>query len=168
MYQARLAVLIAITLMFGIAAVAYAPYHTQPTPPPSPPPPSSPPPPPSTRPPSGMSIVKAQAKIAATHAGFAAGGSTVTYVKEHLGHVIACLEGPKGRNVNRQWMNPCSGKGNGVLADLRRMKASASLISKAQAADTTAVTAMKSSNLTLLKNSARRAARLINQVAAAK
>lgn len=168
MQQARLAILIAITLTFGTAAVAYAPYHTQPAPPPSPPPPSSPPPPASTRAPSGMSLVKAQARIASTHAGFAAGSSTVSSAREHLGHTLACIEGSKGRNVRAQWMNPCSGKGNGVLVDLRRIRASASLIRTAQEADATAVAAIKSSNLTKLKNSARRVAQLINRIATAK
>lgn len=161
MHSIAVGISLSLALMFS-AAGAVAQYPEYPSPPPSQPPP------PSSHAPMGMSTVKAQAKIASTHAGFAAAGSTVSYVKEHLGHVIVCLEGPKGRNVKPQWMNPCSGNGNGVLVDLRRVKASASLISKAQAADTTAVAAMKSSNLTQLKNSAKRAAQLINQVAAAK
>lgn len=156
MHQARLAVLIAITLVFGVSSVAYAPYHTQPAPPPS------------TPAPSGMSIVKAQAKIAATHAGFAAGSATMSSAKEHLGHAIACIEGSKGRNVKPQWMNPCSGNGNGVLVDLRRIKASAALIRAAQDADATAVAALKNSNLTQVKNSARRVGQLTNRIATAK
>lgn len=167
MHQARLAVFIAITLVFGVASVAYAPYHTQPVPPsPTPPPPSTPPP--STPAPSGMSVVKAQAKTAATHAGFAAGSSTMSGAKEHLGHTIACIEGSMGRNVKPQWMNPCSGQGNGVLVDLRRIKASAALIRTAQDADATAVAALKSSNLTQVKNSAKRVAQLTNRIAAAR
>ncbi|MGH2397259.1 MAG: hypothetical protein ACRDFW_09760 [bacterium] len=162
MQQARLAILIAITLTFGAAAVAYAPYHTQPAPPPSPTPP------PTTTAPSGMSVIKAQAKIAATHAGFAAAGSTMGSAKEHLGHTLACIEGPKGRNVKPEWMNPCSGTGNGVLVDLGRIRATATLIRAAQEADATAVAAIKSSNLTQVKSSARRVAQLINRIATAK
>ncbi|HET6782141.1 MAG TPA: hypothetical protein VFH67_08595 [bacterium] len=156
MHQARLAVLIAITLVFGVSSVAYAPYHTQPARPPS------------TPAPSGMSVVKAQAKIAGTHAGFAAGSATMSSAKEHLAHVIACIEGSKGRNVKPQWMNPCSGNGNGVLVDLRRIKASASLIRAAQDADATAVAAIRNSNLTQVKNSARRVGQLTNRIATAK
>lgn len=157
----RLAILLSIALTLGLAAVARTQY-----PEPTPPPPSTTSP--SSTTPSGMRAVKAQAKTAATHAGFAAGGSTMSYAKEHIGHTIACIEGSKGKNVSPQWMNPCSGQGDGVLVDLRRIKASASLIRTAQEADATAVAAIKSSNLTKVKNGARRVAQLMSKIATAK
>ncbi len=38
---------------------------------------------------------KVQAKTAAAHASFAAEGSMASYVREHLGHTVACIEGPR-------------------------------------------------------------------------
>ncbi|MGH2436634.1 MAG: hypothetical protein ACRDFA_06550, partial [bacterium] len=64
------------------------------------------------------SSVSAAAKTAAAHASFASEGTSVSYVREHLGHVILCLEGPRGTYVNAAWENPCAGQGNGVLNEL--------------------------------------------------
>ncbi|HEY6103882.1 MAG TPA: hypothetical protein VI007_11740 [bacterium] len=150
--------IVALLFSFGLAAgVAYAPYHTTPTPPPSTP--SSP---------SGLSAAQAQAKVAAAHGGFAAEGGTVSYVHEHIGHTLACIEGATGKNVNAAWENPCQGMGNGVLPDLERANASASLIEKAKTADAAAVSAMKNNGLAQTKASAKQVSTLMKEIAEAK
>ena len=151
---------VAVLFILGLAAgVAYAPYHTSPTPP-------SPPPSPSGA--SGLGAAKAQAKTAAAHAGYAAGGETVSFAKEHLGEALVCIEGAKGKNVKAAWENPCKGMGGGVLTDLQRANASASLIQKATTADTTAVAAMTSTSLAQIKAAAKQVSTLMQQIAQAK
>lgn len=152
-------ILTALLFTLVISGAAYAPYHTSPTPPP---------PPPSQSAPSGLLAAKAQAKVAAAHAGFAAEGGTVSYAREHVGHTLACIEGAKGKNVNAAWENPCQGMGNGVLVDLQQGKADGSLIEKANTADTTAVAAMKSSDLAQIKAAAKQVSTLMQQIAQAK
>ncbi len=63
--------------------------------------------------------LKAQLKTAITHAGFAASGDSLGYVRQHLGHALNCIEGPNGKNFNRAWGHVCQGQGHGILQDLR-------------------------------------------------
>lgn len=63
--------------------------------------------------------LKEQLKTAITHAGFAASGDSLGYVRQHLGHALNCIEGPNGKNFNRAWGHVCQGQGNGILQDLR-------------------------------------------------
>lgn len=107
----------------------------------------------------------AEAKTAAAHASFASEGTSVSYVREHLGHVILCIEGPRGMNVNAAWENPCQGQGNGVLNDLGSAGTSWSLV--AQTADTLAVRALQSSDLDEMKIAASGVAALMKLIAEA-
>jgi len=91
---------------------------------------------------------------------------TVSYAREHIGHTLACIEGAKGKNANPAWENPCQGMGNGVLADLRRGNASASLVEKAKTADASGVAA-KSSDLVQIKAAAKQVATLMQEIAQA-
>lgn len=150
-------ILTVLLITVGGVGVAYAPYHTTPPPPPS-----------GQSAPSGLTAAKAEAKVAAAHAGYAAASGTVSSAREHLGHALVCIEGAKGKNVNAAWENPCQGMGNGVLADLQNAKASAALIEKAQTADTTAVAAMKDTDLAQIRAAARQVAVLMQEVAQAK
>lgn len=109
----------------------------------------------------GAAAFKAQAKTAAAHASFASDGSSASYVREHLGHVIACIEGPKGKNVNAAWDNPCAGQGNGVLVDVRTDRDGAAWILVAQAADDLAVAGLKAPALDQAKRAARGVAQLM-------
>lgn len=111
---------------------------------------------------------KTQAKTASAHASFAADGSSMSYVKEHLGHTLVCIEGEKGKNVHPAWENVCKGQGNGVLNDLRASKDGAAWIPVAEAADALAVSAMKSTNLAQIKTSARGVSELMRLIAEAK
>lgn len=103
-----------------------------------------------------------EAKTAAAHASFASEGTSVSYVREHLGHVILCLEGPRGMNVNAAWDNPCQGDGNGVLNDLGSAGGSWSLV--AQTADDLAVRALRSSDLDEMKVAASGVAALMKLI----
>lgn len=152
-------ILTVLLITLVAAGVAYAPYHTTPTPPP---------PPSGQSAPSSLSAAKAQAEVAAAHAGFAAEGSTVSNAREHIGHTLACIEGAKGKNVNAAWENPCKGMGNGVLADLQRGNASASLIQKAKTADASAVAVVKNANLDQIKAAAKQVSTLMREIAQAK
>ena len=154
MQRAVIGVSLALMLLLSVAGVAYAPYHTQQQPQPSPA--------------ASSGAFKAQAKVASAHAGFASGGSSMAYVKEHLGHVLACIEGAKGKNVNPSWMNPCSGQGNGVLNDLRASKNGAAWMPVAQAADCLTVAGFKSTNLVQAKNAAKGVSQLMKLIADAK
>jgi len=107
----------------------------------------------------------AETKTAAAHASFASEGTSVNYVREHLGHVILCLEGPRGMNVNAAWDNPCQGQGNAVLNDLGSAGASWSLV--AQTADDLAVRALRSGVLAEMKVAASGVAALMKLIAEA-
>lgn len=164
MHRLILGISVAVVLLLTVPEAAYAPYHTQYPPPPTPPPAPSPAQPQR----SGLSAVRAQAKVAASHAGFASQGGSISYAKGHLRHVLVCIEGPKGRNVKSTWENPCKGMGNGVLVDLQRIKASPSLLQKGRTADATAVAALKSTNLARIKADAKQVSVLMTQIAQAK
>ncbi len=63
--------------------------------------------------------LRAQLNTAITHAGFAAKGDSLGYIRQHLGHALNCIEGPNGKNFNRAWGHVCQDQGNGILQDLR-------------------------------------------------
>lgn len=151
--QLGLGLALALVLTAIASALAFSQRYGPPAPPAQPPSPSS-------------GSFAAQAKTAAAHASFAAEGTSVSYAREHLGHVIVCIEGKKGKNVNAAWENPCSGQGNGVLNDLRGSAASWSLV--AQAADGLAVAGLKHTDLAKMKAAARGVSTLMKLVAEAK
>ena len=148
MVRAALITVVVPALVLGLAAVALAPYHTR------------------TQPPAAAAgAYRTQARTAAAHASFASEGGSVSYVREHLGHAIACLEGPQGKNVNPAWDNPCQGQGAGVLVDLRADPQGMAWLLVAQAADDLAVAGLKAQSLAQAKNAARGVAELLKLVA---
>jgi hypothetical protein len=94
-----------------------------------------------------QSDVKAQIRTAITHAGFAASGSSLGYVEQHLGHALNCIEGSKGKNFNASWGNVCEGQGNGILVDLKAAPGGAALMPEVEKADSAALAGLKSKNL---------------------
>ena len=68
-------VIVAGVIVFGLAGPSFAPYHTQ------------------SAPPAAAADVKTQLGTAVTHSGFAADGTSLSYVQQHLGHTVNCLEG---------------------------------------------------------------------------
>jgi len=61
--------------------------------------------------------VEKEIAAAATHAGYAAGGSDIDTVHAHLHHTVNCLVGPKGDGFSAKDMNPCAALGNGAIPD---------------------------------------------------
>lgn len=136
-----------VVLVVGLATAGYAYYHQQQ--------------------PAGAAepAWKVQARTAATHAGFAAGGDTMSYVEQHLGHALNCIEGPQGRNFNRAWGHVCEGQGQGILTDLRNDREGVSWMLVVEAADELAVKGIRSRDLAQRKNAARGVAELLRLVA---
>ncbi|MCS7173546.1 MAG: hypothetical protein N0A24_09230 [Armatimonadetes bacterium] len=141
-------IVVAVLAVVGLAAAASASYHEQQ--------PAG----------GGEPAWKVQARTAATHAGFAAGGDSMSYVEQHLGHALNCLEGPRGRNFNRAWGHVCEGQG--ILVDLRADRAGMSWILVAEAADELAVKGLRSRDLAQRKNAARGVAELLRLIAEAR
>lgn len=152
MHRGTVIVLLVSLLVLAVAGVAYAPYHTQTQPSPE----------------SGGARFKTQAQTASSHAMFAAESNASASAKDHLGHTIACIEGPKGKNVNAAWANPCAGQGNGVLIDLKASKEGAAWVPVVEAADALAMVGLKSSVLAQTKNAARGVSELMRLIAEAK
>jgi hypothetical protein len=109
--------------------------------------------------------VKAEIKTAVTHAGFAAGGTTMSYVQQHLGHALNCLEGTKGKNFNQSWGHVCQGMGNGILEDLKGAPGGADLMLVAQQAGALAVAGINSKNLNEAKAAAKGVSALLTVIA---
>jgi hypothetical protein len=109
--------------------------------------------------------VKLQLKTAITHTGFAANADALQTVQLHLGHVINCIEGSKGKNFNASWGNPCDGQGNGILVDLKTAPGGPALVPTVQRADTQALAGVKMKKLADAKRSAKAAMNLLQQVA---
>ncbi len=122
-------------------------------------------PPAQTQPQTQPADVKTQLKTAVTHAGFAAGGDSMSYVTQHLGHVLNCIAGARGKNFNQSWGHVCQGQGNGILADLKTASGGADFILVADAADSLAVAGVKSKNLGEIKMAAKGVAVLLSVIA---
>jgi len=139
-------VIAAGVLVLGFAAAAYAPYHAQ-------------------QPAAAAADVKTQLNTAVTHSGFAADGTSMAYVQQHLGHALNCIEGKGGKNFNASWGNVCEGQGSGILTDLRGASGSAAVMPLVQHADELAVSGVKSSDLTAARLAAKGVQALLKVVA---
>jgi len=139
-------VIAAGVLVLGFAAAAYAPYHAQ-------------------QPAAAAADVKTQLNTAVTHSGFAANGTSMAYVQQHLGHALNCIEGKGGKNFNASWGNVCEGQGSGILTDLRGASGSAAVMPLVQHADELAVSGVKSSDLTAARLAAKGVQALLKVVA---
>ena len=139
-------VIVAGVLVLAFAAAGYAPYHTQ-------------------QPAAAAADVKTQVKTAVTHSGFAADGTSMAYVQQHLGHALNCIEGKGGKNFNASWGNVCEGQGSGILTDLRGASGSAAVMPLVQHADGLAVNGVKSSDLTTARLAAKGVQALLKVVA---
>jgi len=124
-------------LLLGLAGVGYTDYHTR-----------------QQTPGAAASGVRRQIETAVTHAGFAAGGQSLAYVQQHLGHALNCIEGKGGRNFNAAWGHVCEGQGNGILTDLRGAAGGAAVQPLVEHADALAVTGVKTRDLTTARAAA--------------
>jgi hypothetical protein len=109
-----------------------------------------------------------QIKTAQTHAANSARSEALRDSRWHLGHVVNCLEGPRGKNYDAQNINPCQGQGGGIIPDLEaavrayQMGASTAL-EAARKADELAVEALKQTDLAQVKSAASRVGDLLGQ-----
>ena len=141
---AVMAVLVGL-LVFGFAQVNYAQYdYNQPK---------------------AQADVKTQLNTAVTHSGFAADGTSMAYVQQHLGHALNCIEGKGGKNFNASWGNVCEGQGSGILTDLKGTSGSAAVMLLGEHADGLAVTGVKSRDLTTARLAAKGVQALLKVVA---
>lgn len=124
-------------LLLGLAGVGYPDYHARQQTPAAP-----------------AAGVRKQIETAVTHAGFAAGGQSLAYVQQHLGHALNCIEGKGGRNFNAAWGHVCEGQGNGILNDLRGASGGAAVRPLVEHADGLAVTGVKTRDLTTARAAA--------------
>ncbi len=95
--------------------------------------------------------VKAQLRTAIQHAGFAAEGDSLGYVRLHLGHTLNCIEGPNGKNFDRGWGNVCQGQGSGIMVDLRSIQGGATYRLAIEHADALAAAGVASRDVAEIK-----------------
>src|SRR3990172_7538906 len=92
--------------------------------------------------------ISEQLKTAQSHATFASQSETIAGVRQHLAHVVNCLQGPRGASFIAREDNPCQGQGNGFLPDLiARGAAGGRALASAREANTTALDALKITGL---------------------
>ena len=109
--------------------------------------------------------VRAQLRTAITHAGFAAEGDSLGYVRQHLGHTLNCIEGTSGKNFDRTWGHVCQGQGNGIAADLRATSGGAPYRSIIEHADALATSGIAGRDIAEVKVVARAVRALLTVIA---
>lgn len=96
-----------------------------------------------------------QLRTGIDHAKNASGSGTMATAVEHLGHVLNCIEGTKGKNFNATWGHVCQGQGDGILADIKSAKGAAAVTLVLAAADELATDGVKAKELAAVQNAAR-------------
>lgn len=104
-------------------------------------------------------------RTAATHATNAAISETARNVREHLTHVVNCLEGPRGRNYDQAPGNPCQGQGNGIMPDIRAAQGGAVWMPVVEAAADLALKGVKATEMSSARNIGRGVAALLSTTA---
>lgn len=105
-------------------------------------------------------------KTARTHAMNSARAETLRDSIMHLGHVVNCLEGARGKNYDANNANPCQGQGAGVIPDLDaavrgyQMGATTAL-DQARKADELALDTLKLTDLVQVKSGATKVADML-------
>ncbi len=110
-----------------------------------------------------------QLKTAQTHSSNAARAETLRDSLWHLGHVVNCLEGARGKNYDAKNLNPCQGQGGGVIPDLEGaaqggQMGMSSALDTARKADQLALDTLKLADLAQVKAGASRVADMLGQV----
>ncbi len=106
-------------------------------------------------------------KTAQTHATNSARSETLRDSLWHLGHVVNCLEGPRGKNYDANNANPCTGQGAGIIPDLEtaarayQMGASSAL-DQARRADQLALDTLKFTDVAQVKSGASKVAEMLS------
>jgi hypothetical protein len=115
------------------------------------------PPPAQTAPPAAQASNKAETQLrtAIDHAKNSAGSGAMASAVSHLGHVLNCIEGTRGKNFNSSWGHVCQGQGDGILIDIKGAKNADNLTLVLEAADSLATGGVKAKNLSAVQNAAR-------------
>ena len=109
-------------------------------------------------------------KTAQTHATNAARAETLRDSLWHLGHVVNCMEGPRGTHYDATNANPCQGQGTGILPDLEAMSGqtgASSALDTVRKADTLALETLKLTDLAKVKAGAEKVATMLTQASRA-
>lgn len=96
-----------------------------------------------------------QLRTAIDHAKNSAGSGAMASAVSHLGHVLNCIEGTKGKNFNASWGHVCQGQGEGILTDIKGAKNANNLVLVLEAADNLATGGVKARDLSAVQNAAR-------------
>lgn len=109
-------------------------------------------------------------KTAQTHATNAARAETLRDSLWHLGHVVNCMEGPRGTHYDATNANPCQGQGTGIIPDLEAMSGqigASSALDTVHKADALALETLKLTDLAQVKAGAERVATMLTQASRA-
>jgi len=109
-------------------------------------------------------------KTAQTHATNSARAETLRDSLWHLGHVVNCMEGPRGSHYDATNANPCQGQGTGIIPDLEAMSGQAgasSALDTVRKADTLALETLKLTDLPKVKAGAEKVATMLTQASRA-
>jgi hypothetical protein len=119
---------------------------------PSQPPPPSPPP--SSTAPANAKVIT-QLRTGIDHARNAAGSGATAAAVTHLGHVLNCIEGVRGKNFNASWGHVCQGQGDGIVNDIKSARNAGNLMLVLESADSLAAAGVKASDLGAVQSAAR-------------
>lgn len=145
-----MSITVAFGVVFVLAALAFADYHTAP--------------PPATQTPAQTAKVETQLKTAIEHARNAAGSNTLNTAVTHLGHVLNCIEGTRGKNFNASWGHVCQGQGDGILVDIKGERKAGEVMVVLDSANTLALSGVKIRDLEAVQNAAKGVAGLLQVV----
>lgn len=134
----------AVTALLVATGAVYASYHTMPA--------------------QGDKLA-IQLSTAIEHSRNSAGSNTMSSAVSHLGHVLNCIEGTRGKNFNAAWGHVCQGQGDGILADVKGAKNADNAMPVLEAANALAVAGVKTKELVSVQYAARGVAGLLQIVA---
>lgn len=118
----------------------------------------------STQAAAGADAAGVQLGTAILHARNAAGSGAMSSAVSHLGHVLNCIEGTKGKNFNASWGHVCEGQGSGILIDIKDAKNAGAVLLVLDAADALATNGVKARDVAAVQNAARGVAALLQVV----
>lgn len=150
---------LAASLFFASAGLALAQYGGGGAPDPSPPPAQTP-----TPAAASGAKTETQLRTAIDHARNSAGSGAMASAVSHLGHVLNCIEGTRGKNFNSSWGHVCQGQGDGILTDIKGAKNGENVMLVLEAADSLATSGVKARDLTAVQNAARGTGALLQVV----
>ncbi len=116
------------------------------------------------QPQAGADKAQTQLRTAIDHAKNSAGSATMNAAVPHLGHVLNCIEGTKGKNFNASWGHVCQGQGDGILVDIKSAKNADSVMLVLESADSLAVSGVKAKDLGAVHVAARGVGALLQVV----